>query len=49
MSLKPEGVLNREGKVFNGTYPGPWIQACWGDTLEVSVKNNLETNGTTVH
>ena len=20
-----------EGKVFNATYPGPWIQACWGD------------------
>jgi hypothetical protein len=19
------------GKEFNGTFPGPWIQACWGD------------------
>lgn len=24
--------LNATGvKLFNGTYPGPWIQACWGD------------------
>ena len=21
-----------EGKLFEGDYPGPWIQACWGDT-----------------
>lgn len=49
MTLAPDGVNNTEGKVFNSTYPGPWIQACWGDDLEITVKNNLKTNGTTIH
>lgn len=49
MTLAPDGVNNTEGKVFNATYPGPWIQACWGDDLEITVKNDLKTNGTTIH
>ncbi|KAL9069972.1 MAG: hypothetical protein Q9161_005145 [Pseudevernia consocians] len=24
--LAPDGVVNNGGKVFNGTYPGPWIR-----------------------
>ena len=24
-------------KLFNNTYPGPWIQACWGDTYVPSL------------
>ncbi|MCJ1318721.1 hypothetical protein MMC15_004051 [Xylographa vitiligo] len=45
----PDGVLNTGLKLFNKQYPGPWIQACWGDTLEITVKNKLENQGTTVH
>ena len=41
---RPDG-----GKVFNDQYPGPWIEACWGDTLEVTVNNYLKYNGTAVH
>jgi FtsP/CotA-like multicopper oxidase with cupredoxin domain len=50
MSINGDGVINPDGKVFNQSYPGPWIQACWGDTINVTVVNDLEKwNGTTVH
>ncbi|EEU37368.1 uncharacterized protein NECHADRAFT_86298 [Fusarium vanettenii 77-13-4] len=49
MTINGDGVLNPEGKVFNQTYPGPWIQACWGDTIRVHVTNKLKYNGTTIH
>ena len=29
--INADGMDFKQGKVFNGTYPGPWIQACWGD------------------
>jgi FtsP/CotA-like multicopper oxidase with cupredoxin domain len=48
-TIDGDGVPNPDGKVFNGSYPGPWIQACWGDTISVTVINNLTYNGTTVH
>ena len=35
--------------MFNHIYPGPWIEACWGDTLNITVENNLRYNGTTIH
>ncbi len=49
MALAPDGVCMPYGKVFNGSYPGPWIQACWGDEIEITVRNNLWYNGTTIH
>ena len=48
-TLAPDGWFNTGGKVFNQTYPGPWIRACWGDTVEITVQNRLPYNGTTVH
>lgn len=48
-TLSGDGFMNVDGKVFNDSYPGPWIQACWGDTLEINVTNHLQYNGTTVH
>lgn len=30
-SIDADGQIFEDGKVFNSTYPGPWIQACWGD------------------
>ncbi|KAK0636757.1 multicopper oxidase-domain-containing protein [Bombardia bombarda] len=47
--ISPDGTTMEHGKVFNRTYPGPWIEACWGDTLNITVKNNLRYNGTSVH
>lgn len=41
---RPDG-----GKRFNDIYPGPKIEACWGDTVEIEVINNLDYNGTTIH
>ena len=58
-SLNLDGLEFPAGKVFRttseekGTYPGPWIQACWGDTVQVTVTvdNATDTwkNGTSVH
>lgn len=48
-TLDPDGFINLRGKVFNNSYPGPWIQACWGDDIEIKVTNHLENNGTTIH
>lgn len=49
MTLYPDGCKNDQCKVFNRTYPGPWIRACWGDDIEVTVTNHLDCNGTTIH
>ena len=29
--VNADGLGFPEGKIFNEMYPGPWIQACWGD------------------
>lgn len=50
-----DGWVNADGlnftvaKLFNNTFPGPWIQACWGDRVNVKVINNLGHNGTSIH
>lgn len=41
---RPDG-----GKTFNEQYPGPWIEACWGDWVEITVENHLRYNGTAIH
>ncbi|KAK3690299.1 multicopper oxidase-domain-containing protein [Podospora appendiculata] len=48
VTLTP-AFVSREGRAFNGTYPGPKLEACWGDQIVVHVKNQLEDMGTTVH
>ncbi|KAG8531337.1 uncharacterized protein KY384_002966 [Bacidia gigantensis] len=55
-SYDADGMEFNEAKLFKylgdtkpSQYPGPWIQACWGDTVEVSVTNNMAHNGTSVH
>ena len=86
MEINADGVVNPFGKVFNKTYPGPWIREFFflnlyhllgmltmicqrpvGETtwvrmfnllkigikadqyLEITVKNDLQFNGTTIH
>lgn len=29
--INADGQPLNEGKMFNGSYPGPWLEACWGD------------------
>jgi hypothetical protein len=48
-SMNADGMMFDQAKLFNDTYPGPWIQACWGDTVEVTVNNYLPYNGTSIH
>ena len=33
----------------NGQYPGPVLEANWGDDVEVKVCNHLPDNGTSIH
>ncbi|KAK3995223.1 multicopper oxidase-domain-containing protein [Cladorrhinum sp. PSN332] len=47
--INADGLTMPEGKVFNDQYPGPWIQACWGDTVRVNVINKMKHNGTSIH
>ena len=48
--INADGYSRRDGgKAFNSTYPGPLIEACWGDSLEITVINNLLYNGTAIH
>ncbi|KAH8894446.1 hypothetical protein GQ53DRAFT_779958 [Thozetella sp. PMI_491] len=44
-----DGVTVETCLTYNGSYPGPLIEADWGDILTVHVTNNLPDNGTTVH
>jgi len=48
--LSPDGY-EKEMLLFNGQYPGPLIEANWGDWVEVTVRNSLESikEGTAVH
>ncbi|KAK4697824.1 hypothetical protein P7C71_g309, partial [Lecanoromycetidae sp. Uapishka_2] len=48
-TISPDGYLKPEGKVFNNSYPGPLIEACWGDDITIHVTNYVKTNGSTVH
>ncbi|KAL1306265.1 hypothetical protein AAFC00_004354 [Neodothiora populina] len=47
--LTLDGYVKESGLTFNGTYPGPVLEACWGDTVIVHVTNKIIDNGTTIH
>jgi FtsP/CotA-like multicopper oxidase with cupredoxin domain len=47
-TMAPDGVP-RTVYAVNGQYQGPTIRASWGDTLQITVKNSLTTNGTSMH
>ncbi|KAI9688965.1 MAG: hypothetical protein M1822_000702 [Bathelium mastoideum] len=47
-TISPDGVPVA-GIVANGQFPGPMIEANWGDWIEVTVTNNLPDQGTTLH
>ncbi|KAK0733004.1 multicopper oxidase-domain-containing protein [Lasiosphaeria miniovina] len=53
-SVNADGMNFAEAKLFKlpekePQYPGPWLQACWGDTVQVTVVNKLPYNGTSIH
>ena len=47
--INADGVAMKDSKIFNSSYPGPWLQACWGDNVSVHIRNSLQKNGTTIH
>lgn len=46
--VAPDGVTV-PGLLVNGQYPGPLIEANWGDWIEVTVHNNISDEGTAIH
>jgi Multicopper oxidase len=46
--LAPDGVT-KNGLLINGQFPGPLIEANWGDWIEVKVTNALTDEGTSIH
>ncbi|RDW60604.1 multicopper oxidase-3 [Coleophoma cylindrospora] len=48
--LSPDGY-QKDMLLFNGQYPGPLIEANWGDWVEIKVTNSLQSlnEGTAVH
>lgn len=47
-TLAPDG-FSRQVLAINGQYPGPTIYANWGDEIRVTVHNQLQDNGTSIH
>jgi len=35
--------------LVNGQFPGPLLEANWGDTIQVTVRNKMKNEGATVH
>jgi FtsP/CotA-like multicopper oxidase with cupredoxin domain len=48
-TCNPDGHGNRLCLLINKQYPGPLIRASWGDTLQITVKNSMQNNGTSIH
>ena len=46
-TIAPDGV-KKSAIVVNGAYPGPTIEANWGDMIQVTVHNNMN-EGTSLH
>lgn len=44
----PDGI-EREVLLVNGQFPGPTIEANWGDTIKVHVRNSMQNNGSAIH
>ena len=48
VTLSPDGIP-KQMLTVNGQYPGPLVECNWGDTIEVTVTNALQNNGTGIH
>lgn len=48
VTAAPDGV-SRNTLLVNGTFPGPTIEANWGDTVKVHLVNSLANNGSSLH
>jgi hypothetical protein len=48
MTMAPDG-FERAVFAVNGQYPGPAIEANWGDYVSITIKNEMPNNGTSIH
>ncbi|KAH8888457.1 hypothetical protein GQ53DRAFT_843425 [Thozetella sp. PMI_491] len=48
ITLAPDGY-QRQVLCFNGTVPGPLIEANWGDWIVIHFTNSMQDNGTAIH
>ncbi|KAK5659248.1 hypothetical protein OQA88_1340 [Cercophora sp. LCS_1] len=44
-----DGRTKIKAMLVNGQFPGPTINANWGDRINITIINNLQTNGTSIH
>ncbi|CAD0041712.1 unnamed protein product [Aureobasidium pullulans] len=47
-TVAPDGV-SRKALCINGQFPGPLLEASWGDEVIVHVTNSMTRNGTSIH
>lgn len=47
--IRPDGVETKKAICINGQFPGPLIEANYGDMIQVKVTNNLVSEGTSMH
>jgi len=48
-NIRPDGVETKRAVCVNGQYPGPLLEANYGDTIQVKVTNKLKGEGTSMH
>lgn len=48
-TCNPDGNGDRLCLLIYNQYPGPLIRASCGDTLQISVPNSMQNNGTSIH
>ena len=48
-TIAPDGVKDFGGLCVNGQFPGPLIEANYGDMISVTVTNGLKDEGTAMH
>jgi FtsP/CotA-like multicopper oxidase with cupredoxin domain len=46
--VAPDGI-SRKALCVNGQFPGPLLEASWGDEVIIHVTNSMTRNGTSVH
>lgn len=47
--IRPDGVETKRAICINGQFPGPLIEANYGDMIQVKVTNKLHDEGTSMH
>lgn len=48
ITMAPDG-FSRQVLAVNGQFPGPVMEANWGDNVRVTIRNAMPNNGTSIH